>query len=109
MPDDKRPRATLDINAGYGNRPALPGGEGASAKTAALSKSRRSAPGFIGVILAGLFGGIVTASGFYLAVKQDILGFSLTDPRIQRQIKELQDRTALLESSARAARPAPAS
>jgi hypothetical protein len=109
MPDDKRPKPTLDITAGYGSRPAFPGSQGTPAKDAALPKPRRSGPGFFGAILAGLFGGIATAGGFYLALKQNIPGFSLADPYIQRQIKELQDRTALLESSVRAARPAPAS
>jgi hypothetical protein len=108
MPDDKRPKPTLDISPGYGNRPAFPG-QSAAGKEAALPKPRRSGLGFFGYILAGLFGGIVTASGFYLALKQDIPGVSLTDPRIQRQIKELQDRTTLLESAARAPRPAQAS
>jgi hypothetical protein len=109
MPDDKRPKPTFDITAGYGNRPAFPGGQAAPGKEASFPKPRRNGLGVFGYILAGLAGGIVTASGFYLALKQDIPGVSLTDPHIQWQIKELQDRTVSLESAVRAARPAPAS
>jgi hypothetical protein len=60
------------------------------------------------MILAGLLGGAVAAGGLYLALKQ-APAVSLTDPHIQRQIKELQDRTTSLESAVRAGRPAPAS
>ena len=69
---------------------------------------RRSGAGFLGILLAGRFGSIVTASGFYLALKQNISGFSVADPHSQRQSKELQDRTTTLESAVRAGRPAPA-
>jgi hypothetical protein len=107
MPDDKRPKPTIDINAGYGSRPALPGSQ-AAAKEASFSKPRRSGPGISGTVLAGLLGGIAAAGGLYLASKQNIAGVSLTDPYIQRQIRELQDRTASLESAARQPRPAQA-
>jgi hypothetical protein len=109
MPDDKRPKPTIDIHAGYGSRLAYPGSQAASAMDASPPKPRRSGAGFAGILLAGLIGGMLTASSFYLALKQNIPGFSLTDPHIQRQIKELQDRTTALESAVRAGRPAPAS
>jgi hypothetical protein len=108
MPDDKRPKPTIDMTAAYGSRPPGSTGPAAPAKEASLPKPRRSGTGFPSMILAGLFGGIVTAGGLYLALKQNIPGLSLTDPYIQRQIKELQDRTTMLESAARTARPAPA-
>jgi hypothetical protein len=108
MPDDKRPKPTIDINAGYGTRPSLSVGQAGPARDPSLPKPPRSGYGLPGAILAGLFGGIVAAGGFYLALKQYIPGVSLTDPHMQRQIKELHDRTIALESAVRQARPAPA-
>jgi hypothetical protein len=101
MPDDKRPKPTIDMSAGYGSRP--PGSAGQAAKDASFSKPRGSASGISRMLLAGLLGGIVTAGGLYLALKQNIAGVSLTDPHTQRQIKDLQDRATLLENAGRGA------
>jgi hypothetical protein len=103
MPDDKRPKPTIDMTAGYASRPLGNPSQAAPAR----DKPRQSGSGISGMILAGLLGGIVSAGGLYLALKE-IPGVSLTDPRIQRQIKELQDRTVSLESAVRASRPAQA-
>lgn len=116
MPDDKRPKPTIDISAERASsppsfRPALPPGgkgsapdEGASQKRAAgtAPSKGQSGRGFAGYLLAGVIGGMVAAGGAYLALKQDIPGFSLTDRVTQQKIAELEDRTASLESALRA-------
>ena len=124
MPEDKRPKPALDMSAEripQPPRPALPGGRGAPAgegpsekpsagDRAAPTNARRSGSGFFGYLLAGLIGGMATAGGAYLALKQDIPGFSLIDPHSQARIAELEERAASLESALRAVkRPEPAS
>ncbi len=112
MSDDKRPKASIDMTAESRQppfRPALSGGQASKPKDGPLPKPGRRGLGFLGYVVAGLFGGIATAGGLYVASTQHIAGFSLTDPKVQHQIKELQDRTVFLENAARTARAAPPS
>ncbi len=116
MPEDKRPKPTIDMTAERvqpAPRPALPGGRTAAsggagpqkppaANQPAPMKARRSGPGFFGYLLAGLIGGVVTAGSAYYASKQEIPGFSFTDPGTRLRIAELEERTASLESALRA-------
>ncbi len=112
MPDDKRPRPTIDMSAervsqAPSPRPALPGGKAASQ---APGPSQRRGGGFTGYLLAGLIGAIIAAGGAFLALKAGIPGFSLTDPHTRAAMAELEERTASLESALRAqGRSAPVS
>jgi hypothetical protein len=107
MPDDRRPRPTLDITperppqAGPA-RGALPGG-----KTATPQKR---GGGFSGYLLAGLIGGAAVAGGGYFVLKQGIGGLSLADPGARQKIIALEERMASLELAHRSqSRPAAAS
>ncbi len=124
MPDDKRPKPTIDMAAGRisdpASRPLLPGsgaasiGDGAPRRASAAqgpapAKTQRRGPGFAGYILAGAIGGMVAAGGAYLASINEISGFSLTGPHTRQRIADLEERTASLESMLRTvSRSAPA-
>jgi hypothetical protein len=108
MPEDKRPRPTIDMTADRVSqpaspRPALPGG-----KPAERAPQGRGG-GFVSYLLVGLIAGTVAAGGWYFALKQGIPGLSLTDPHARQRIAELTERTTALESALRSqSRPAPA-
>ncbi len=124
MPNDKRPKPTIDMAAERVVEPSKPllsaggatsGGEGAAAQKPsaaqgpAPAKAQRNGPSFAGYLLAGLIGGAVIAGCGYLASRMEISGFSLTDPGTRQRIAELEERTASLESALRVlSRPAPA-
>ncbi|MFZ0571021.1 MAG: hypothetical protein WAM63_11110 [Rhodomicrobium sp.] len=125
MPNDKRPKPTIDMTAERkveAARPLLSAGGAASTgerpaqkpsadQGHAATKAKRNGPGFAGYLLAGLIGGGVVAGGGYFASKMDIPGFSLTGPGTRQRIGELEERTASLESALRVlerAAPAPA-
>ncbi len=115
MPDDKRPKPTIDMAAervAGPPRPLLASGGSASAGESAPrkpsgaqgpapAKAARNGPGFAGYILAGVIGGIIIAGCGYFASKMEISGFSLTDPGTRQRIAELEERTASLESAIR--------
>ncbi len=116
MPNDKRPKPTIDMAAERvvePSRPLLSGGrpasagEGASLKASAAqdpapAKTPRSGLGFAGYILAGVTGGAIIAGCAYFASRMEIPGVSLTDPGTKQRILELEERTASLESALRA-------
>lgn len=120
MPDDKRPKPSLDLKAESVMKPApkleLPGGSGSgpqaensarpfgpAAPAVSPPSGARKQPGgrFMSHLLAGLVGGIAVAAGFYLASTQRIPGVSLTDPETRRQLRLLEDRTASLDQAVR--------
>lgn len=110
MPEDKRPRPTLNMTADSSSqlaarfespndrdtrsrqgRPGQPG----------TRSGGRSALRFFGLLLASILGGLVVAAAGYLASSHRIAGFSLTDPDALRQIDELRDRIAALSLALR--------
>jgi hypothetical protein len=109
MPEDKRPKPTIDIPAEsairQASRPVLPGAQPGSAKEKDSPKREQAGTGFFGYLLAGLFGAAIVGGTFYVAWKQYIPGFSLVEPHLQRQLKDLQERMAALESASRSSRP----
>jgi hypothetical protein len=107
MPDDRRPRPTIDIiperpSQGGPARGALPG-----AKAAAGPQKRGG--NFAGYLLAGLIGGAAAAGGGYFVLKQGIAGLSLPDPGARQKIIALEERMASLELANRSQSRSPAS
>ncbi|MBI4723942.1 MAG: hypothetical protein HY765_02770, partial [Rhodomicrobium sp.] len=81
MPDDKRPKPVIDMIAEHTIQPVprleRPEGNGGPAGIAAAAppvpkQPQRSGRGFIGYLLAGIFGGVAATSGTYLILKLDI-------------------------------------
>jgi hypothetical protein len=109
MPDDKRPRPTIDMSAERASqpgspRPGLPGGRPAQAAP------QRRGGGFFGYLIAGLIGGIAVAGGAYFALEQGVISFSLTDPQARQKIVGLEGRLVSLETALNSqARPSAAS
>ncbi len=99
MPDDKRPRPTIDMSAERMSqpaqaRPALPGGG-----KAAQGASRKR--GTAGAVLAGVIGGLLAAGGGYFLLSLGIPGLSLPDPAARQKIIQLEERMASLELASR--------
>jgi hypothetical protein len=121
MPQDKRPKQTIDMLPNSTAQPVppleLPGPDGPQSDKASQQEpasdqpdgtKRRDAGGFYGYLLAGILGGLVVTGGIYFASTQGIPGLSLTDPDTRRQIYEVRDRIGSLDSSLHAA-PQPVS
>lgn len=107
MPEEKRPKPTLDMTAGRIMEPAPPRLEGpkstaGGATSAPLARQSQRGGRILGYLLSGIIGGVVAIAGAYLALKQDIPGVSLTDPVAENRIEMLQERTASLENAIRA-------
>jgi hypothetical protein len=115
MPEDKRPRPIINMTVDPADkappRLELPGGNGGPGERNAWQKpasateaapKRRGRSGFFSHLLASMFGGAIVAGGVYLALMQEIPGFSLIDPGTRRQIQKLQDRTTDLDRAMRA-------
>jgi hypothetical protein len=117
MPEDKRPKPSIDLTAEPLRQPSLraplPGNGGPghqaprSASPSGPPKGRRGA-GMIGYLFAGLLGGMAVAGSGYLVLTQNIPGFSLTDPQAKHRIKELEDRSVFIESRLRSLSGSPA-
>ncbi len=116
MPQDKRPRPTIDMTPDPANKPTprieLPSGANPPndrsgpqkpppMDRAAQTSVRRGGGGFFSHLLAGLIGAGLVVGGAYLALTHDIPGLSLTDPGTRRQIQKLQDRTAEIDRTLR--------
>jgi hypothetical protein len=110
MPEDKRPKPSIDLTAERPTQPSLrasfpgnggqPGGPQSPrlANPSGLAKGSRVRRA-IGYLFAGFLGGATVAGAGYLA--QGLPGFSLTDPQTKHRIKELEDRSVFLESRLR--------
>ncbi|MGA7325389.1 MAG: hypothetical protein WBX25_13100 [Rhodomicrobium sp.] len=107
MPEEKRPKPTIDMTAGRIIEPApprleAPKGMGGGATSSAPLRQPQRGGRILGYLLSGIIGGIIAMAGAYLALKQDIPGVSLTDPVAENRIAMLQERTASLENALRA-------
>jgi hypothetical protein len=121
MPEDKRPRPTINMTPDFSSQPAsrleLPGGSGGPNDRAARQKQapagqpsgKVTSARLFSYFLASVLGGLAVAGGGYIALTENIPGFSLADPATRRQIQELREKTADLAKALRAEpRPSPA-
>lgn len=112
MPDDKRPRPTIDMKAEPANqnaqRPELPPPAGMSAGRRRVGfAAPYGKPGSVfSHLLAGLLGGLIVGGGGYLALTSEIPGIALTDANTRHELKRLEERTSDLDHMVRSqARP----
>jgi len=118
MPEDKRPKPPLDFTAEPARQasPRIPlpgpggGGPGGSPRGSnSPEQAKGTVAGLRGYIIAGLIGGVAAIGASYLGLMHESPG-SVSASQDDRRIKELEDRTASLESRIRAiSAPAPAS
>ncbi len=106
MPEDKRPRPTLDINPDplrqAPGRTPLPGSGGPQRPGNASGPQRKRGGGFLRYIFAGLIGGAAVAGAGYLALSGDLPGLALSDLQARHRVKDLEDRAVSIESRLRA-------
>ncbi len=117
MPEDKRPKATIDMTAEHVSEPVPPQLEAPAGTTEAgesvaaevkPERPGRSGGGFFSHLVASIAGAAIALGGAYAISQRTVPGLSLTDPATLREITRLQEQTASLESRLRAVRSAPA-
>ncbi len=129
IPDDKRPKPSIDLKADPIAKPApkleLPNSNAGGAKadssarpgtaTTGVSppfpaRKQTRGGGFVTHLLAGLLGGAIVGGGLYLALTHRIPGVSIVDPDTRRELRILEDRTTALDQAFRqGSRPVAAS
>src|SRR5271166_5867306 len=108
MPEDKRPRPTIDIPQDPARQASgqtayrASGGPQSPRPANASGPARGRGTGLLGYALAGLIGGAAVAAGGYLALNGTVPGVSFDDAQARHRIKELEDRSVAVESKLRA-------